>query len=299
MFGFTKREGVTGWLFVIPYLVFTIVFFVLPFVWGVLLIFWKWNLISPVREFVGLNNLWEALQSRRIWAAALTPFKIMALFLPTVLMLSVGIAVLINSFKRLQGVLAVAFFLPYLASGVATSLVVKGVVSYTSPVNTWLAKMIGYVPNWLGHPFLAVLVISLMIAWRFSGYYALIFLSGLQSIPAELYEAAQIDGAGRLKCFFKITIPQLYPALYSVMILAVGMMFGIFTEPYILTGGGPDFATHTWYLEIYYQAFSTMRAGYASSIALYNALAVFLFIGIVRKIMGVWGRAQGWEDEHV
>lgn len=295
---FIKRKGVAGWLFVIPYLVFTIIFFVIPFVWGFMLIFSEWNLISPVRKFVGLGNLLEALQSRRVWAAAVTPFKIMAIFLPTVLIVSIGIAVLINSFKRMQGLLAVAFFLPYLASGVATSLVVRGIVSYTSPVNMWLLKTIGYVPNWLGDPFLAVLVIALMIAWRFSGYYALIFLSGLQSIPKELYEAAQIDGAGRIKSFFKITLPQLYPALYSVMILAVGMMFGIFTEPYMLTGGGPDLATHTWHLEIYYQAFSTMRAGYASSIALYNALAVFIFVGIVRRIMESWGRAYGWEDEN-
>ena len=261
MLRFVKREKATGWLFVIPYLAFTIIFFVIPFVWGFMLIFSEWNLISPVRKFVGLGNLLEALQSRRVWAAAVTPFKIMVIFLPTVLIVSIGIAVLINSFKKMQGLLAVAFFLPYLASGVATSLVVRGIVSYTSPVNMWLSKTIGYVPNWLGEPFLAVLVIGLMIAWRFSGYYALIFLSGLQSIPKELYEAAQIDGAGRIKSFFKITLPQLYPALYSVMILAVGMMFGIFTEPYMLTGGGPDLATHTWHLEIYYQAFSTMRAG--------------------------------------
>lgn len=296
MFRATSREGATGWLFVIPYLLFTIVFFIIPFVWGLLLIVSEWNLIAPVREFVGMANLLEALQSRRIWAAALTPFKIMVVFLPAVLVLSIGIAVLINSFRKMQGLLAVAFFLPYLASGVATSLVVRGVVSYTSPVNSFLADIIGYVPDWLGTPSLAVLVIAVMIAWRFSGYYALIFLSGLQGIPNELYEAAQIDGAGRITSFFRITLPQLYPALYSVMILAVGMMFGIFTEPYMLTGGGPNLATHTWYLEIYYQAFSALRAGYASSIALYNAIAVFFVIGIVRKIMQAWGRAHGWED---
>ncbi len=291
-----KGEALTGWLFVIPYLAYTIVFFVLPFVWGFLLIFSEWNLISPVREFVGLGNLIEALQSRRVHAAAVTPFKIMAIFLPAVLIMSLGIAVLINSFKKRQGLLAVAFFLPYLASGVSMSLVVKGVVSYTSPVNKVISNIIGYVPDWLGTPSLAILVIALMIAWRFSGYYALIFLSGLQSIPSELYEAAQIDGAGRIKSFFKITLPQLYPALYSVMILAVGLMFGVFTEPYMLTGGGPNLATHTWYLEIYYQAFSTLRAGYASSIALYNAVAVFIVVGIVRRIMQAWGRAHGWED---
>ena len=294
MAGFSRREEGTGWLFITPYLIFTIVFFVIPFVWGLMLIVSNWNLIAPVREFVGLGNLIEALGSRRVQAAAITPFKVMGIFLPTVLFVSISIALLINSFKKNAGLLAVAFFLPYLASGVAMSLVVEGVVSYTSPVNSLIADLTGSVPNWLGEPFLAILVIAMMIAWRFSGYYALIFLSGLQGIPQELYEAAQLDGAGRWTSFWRITLPQLYPALYSVMILAVGMMFGIFTEPYMLTGGGPDLATHTWYLEIYYQAFSAMRAGYASAIALYNALAVFLFIGIVRKIMEYWGKINGW-----
>ena len=191
--------------------------------------------------------------------------------------MSLGIAVLINSFKKRQGLLAVAFFLPYLALSVHV-FGGQGVVSCTSPVNKVISNIIGFVPDWLGTPSLAILVIALMIAWRFSGYYALIFLSGLQSIPGELYEAAQIDGAGRIKSFFKITLPQLYPALYSVIILAVGLMFGVFTEPYMLTGGGPNLATHTWYLEIYYQAFSTLRAGYASSIAL-RAIAVFIVVG--------------------
>jgi multiple sugar transport system permease protein len=120
------------------------------------------------------------------------------------------------------------------------------------------------------------------------------FLSGLSSIPKELYEAADIDGASYWTKLFKITIPMLYPALYTVMILAIGLMFGIFTEPYMLTGGGPNLATHTWYLEIYYQAFSSMRAGYASTIALINAAVTFSSIIIVRKIMERRGKAHGW-----
>ena len=151
MMKYNKREEATGWLFVIPYLLFTLVFFVIPFIWGLVLVFYKWNLISPVREFVGFSNLLEALLSKRVLHAAITPFKIMAIFLPAVLFLSIGIAVLINSFKKMQGLLAVAFFLPYLASGVATALVVKGVVSYTSPVNKWIAGFLGFVPDWLGN----------------------------------------------------------------------------------------------------------------------------------------------------
>lgn len=243
---------------------------------------------------MGLANFIEAVKSPKVHAAFFATYKIMAIFIPTVLISSLSIALLINSIPRFKGVIAVAFFLPYVVSGVAFSLVVKGVLSYNSPLSPVFRQLFGYVPDWLGNPVLAVLVIALMITWKFSGYYALIFLSGLSSIPKELYEVADLDGAGFWTKLFKITIPMLYPALYTVMILAVGLMFAVFTEPYMLTGGGPQLATHTWYLEIYYQAFSSMKAGYAATIAFVNAIVTFISIIIVRKIMEGWGKAHGW-----
>lgn len=285
---------VRGWFFASPYLVFTAVFFILPLVWNLFLFVTDWNLISPDRQFVGLANFAEAFRSPRVRAAFLASYRFMAFFIPTVLVSSLGIALLINSIPKFKGLISVAFFLPYLASGVAFSLVVRGIVSYNSPLNHLLRRLFGTAPDWLGDPVLAVLVISLMITWKFSGYYALIFLAGLQSIPKELYESADIDGASAWTKLWKITIPMLYPAVYTVMVLAVGLMFGIFTEPFILTGGGPRLATHTWYLEIYYQAFSAMRAGYASAIAFVNAVVTFVSIIIVRKIMERWGKAHGW-----
>lgn len=289
-----RAEEVWGWVLSSPYLLFAVVFFVAPFVWAALLVFAEWNLISPERRLVGLANFIEAFGSPRVHAAFWAPFKFMAVFLPTVLAASLAIALLVNSLGRWSGVVAVGFFMPYLASGVAMSLVVQGVLSYNSPLSDFFFWLLGDVPDWFGVPVLAVVVIGLMIAWKFSGYYALIFLAGLQSIPKELYEAAQIDGAGPWTSFWRITVPMLYPALYSVVILAVGLMFGVFTEPYMLTGGGPDLATHTWHLEIYYQAFSSLRAGYASAVAVLNALSVFLVLTVVRRLMEWWGRANGW-----
>jgi len=287
-------EEVRGWSLTSPYLIFTAIFFIVPLIWGVILLFTNWNLISPHRDFVGLANFIEALKSPKVHAAFFTTYKVMAIFIPTVLITSLGIALLVNSLPRLKGLISVGFFVPYLVSGVAVSLVINGMLSYNSPLSPVFRQLFGYVPDWFGNPVLAVLVISFMITWKLSGYYALVFLSGLSSIPKELYEAADIDGAGWWTKLFKITIPMLYPSLYTVMILAIGLVFGIFTEPYMLTGGGPDLATHTWYLEIYYQAFSSMRAGYASTIALINATVTFISIIIVRKIMERWGKAHGW-----
>ncbi len=287
---------VRGWFLTSPYLIYTLVFFILPLVQGIYIAFTNWDLISPGMEFVGLGNFFKAFGSKKVIAAFFVSYKFMAIFLATVIPMSLGIALLINSFpSRFKGLISVAFFLPFLVSPVATSLVVRGVLNYTSPLNHLLRQVLGYVPNWLGNPILAVIVISLMITWKCSGYYALIFFCALQTIPKELYEAADIDGAGNQKKFWSITIPMLYPAFYTVMILAVGLMFHVFSEPYMLTDGGPKLSTYTWFLEIYYQSFTNARVGYGSTIAILNAITTFITIILVRKLLERWGKAYGWE----
>ncbi len=285
-----------GWLLASPYLLFTFVFFLIPLVWGIWLSTQSWDLISPNSEFVGFRNFTDALQDERVRAAALTPFKFMIIFIPVTLASALVIASVIHSVKRFQGVLAIAFFLPYLASGVAAALVVRGVLDYFGPFSSLLRGTFGLDPDWLGNPVLAVVTVSLMMAWKFSGYDALIFLAGLQSIPVELYEAANLDGANAWTKFWRITFPMLYPSLYTVIILSVGAMFSVFTEPFILTNGGPELATQTWTLEIYYQLFTSLEAGYASAVALLNAVCVFAAVFVVRRVMEWWGGQNGWQQ---
>jgi multiple sugar transport system permease protein len=289
-----QQKELGGWLLASPYLVNAILFFLLPLGWSLSLVFFDWNLISPMRTYVELGNFREALNSTRVHGAFLNTYKFMALIVPSVLMFSLGLALIVQHLPRLKQFYAVGFFLPYLASGVAIGLVVRGLLSYDSPLNEFLRQVFGSSPRWLRDPFWATLVISLMIVWKFSGYYALIFLAGLQGIPRELYEAAALDGAGPFTQFRKITLPLLYPAFYTVLVLVVGLCFGIFTEPYVLTGGGPRFATHTWQLEIYYQAFERFRAGYGATVAVLNALATFVSILIIRRAVESWGARRGF-----
>ncbi len=283
-----------GWLLASPYIVSAILFFLFPLGWSLSLILFDWNLISPVRTYVGLGNFREAFTSARVFQAFFNTYKFMAIIVPAVLVLSLVLALIVHHLPRLKQFYAVGFFLPYLASGVAVSLVVRGILSYDSAFNELLRSLFGTSPRWLRDPFWATLVISAMIVWKLSGYYALIFLAGLQGIPRELYEAAALDGAGSFTQFRKITLPLLYPAFYTVLVLAIGLCFGIFTEPYVLTGGGPRFATHTWQLEIYYQAFERFRAGYGATVAVLNALATFVSILIIRRVVEAWGARRGF-----
>lgn len=288
-----KRE-VQGWLLSSPYIIYTIIFFLIPLFYSIYLVFQDWNLISPAPVFVGLKNFQEAFTSPRIWQAFWVSYKFMIFFIPLVMIASIGLALIVHHLPKFKAIFAVCFFLPYLASGVVSSLVVRGLLSYTGPFNTFLRTVFGSSPNWLGDSNLAMGVIVTMVVWKMAGYYALIFLSGMQGIPAEIYEAAAIDGSGPWKTFWRITLPMLYPAFYTVLILAVGISLSIFTEPYTLTHGGPQMATQTWQLEIYYQAFDQFRSGYGATVALINAAVTLITILVIRRVVEAWGRQNGW-----
>lgn len=282
-------------MFASPYLVYSAIFFLFPLLWATYLAFTNWNLIAPDYDFVGVQNFIEAFFSESVRAAFFVTYKFLAMFVPIVVGGALFLALIISSLPKFKGLFSVAFFLPYLASGVASAIVINGILSYNSSFNIWLRGSFGLDIDWLGSPILAPLIIAMMMAWKFMGYYALLFVAGLESIPKEVYEAAKMDGAVGWKRFWHVTIPMLYPSFYTVTILAVGLMFGIFTEPYVLTGGGPDFATHTWQLEIYNQAFERLQAGYGTAIAVINSIVTFASILVFRKILEMWGAKHGWE----
>jgi len=291
----STKQGGLGWLFASPYLLYSIVFFLIPLFWSLFLSFTDWNLIAPTFSFVGIENYVDAVQSEGVQSAFFVTFKFMALFVPLVVAFSLIIAVLVNGLPKFKGLFLIGFFLPYLASGVVSSLIVKGLLSYNSPINEVLRNTFGLDIDWLGTPSGALFVVALIIAWKFSGYYALILTSGFGSIDKGIYEAAMIDGVNGWQRFWKITFPLLYPALFTVLILSIGVTFGIFTEVYQLTGGGPNFATNTWQMEIFTRAFSNLQAGYASAIAIIASIVTFVSIWIIRKLMEMWGKRNGWD----
>lgn len=289
----TKSNKI-GWLFTAPYLIFTAIFFLLPLFWSFWLALTNWNMISPDIHFTGIQNFVKAIESPSVHSAFFVTYEFLIVFVPMAMVLSMIVALLVHHLPKLKGLFMVVFFLPYLSSGVVTSLIVKGLLSYNGPFNTWLRTDFNININWLQTPQTVIPLISFMIAWKMSGYYGLILVSGLQNINGEIYESAALDGASPWKTFWKITFPMLYPALYTVLVLAIGISFGIFTEVYQLTGGGPNFATNTWQMEIYNQAFQNLNSGYASAIALISSVVTFASIGVIRKLLEKWGKHYGW-----
>lgn len=282
-----------GWTFASPYLIYSLVFFLGPLLWSLYLAFTNWDMIAPTYEFVGFDNFAKAFRSEGVQSAFWVTYKFMLVFVPLVVAMSLVVSVLIHGLPRFKSLFLIGFFLPYLSSGVVSALIVKGFLSYNSPLNEGL-RAIGIGIDWLGGPWSALFVVGLIMAWKFTGYYALILTSGLENIDREIYEAAAIDGVSSTARFWRITLPLLYPALYTTLILAFGVTFSIFTEVYQLTGGGPNFATNTWQMEIFSQAFKNLQAGYASAIALLASLATFASIFLIRKLLELWGKRNGW-----
>ncbi|SFT12896.1 carbohydrate ABC transporter permease [Paenibacillus sp. BC26] len=289
-----QKNNRLGWLFTSPYLIYSLIFFFGPLIWSFYLSFTDWDLIAPDYNFLGLKNFTDALKSPGVHAAFWVTYKFMMIFVPLVTVLALCVAVVVHNLPRFKSLFLIGFFLPYLSSGVVSSLIVKGFLSYSSPLNTVLRKA-GINIDWLGTPMSALFVVGLILAWKFTGYYALILTSGLNSIDAEIYEAAAIDGITERQRFWRVTLPLLYPAFYTTLILAFGVTFGIFTEVYQLTGGGPNFATNTWQMEIFNQAFKNLKAGYASAVALLASIATFISIFIIRKLLELWGKRYGWD----
>jgi multiple sugar transport system permease protein len=289
------KSNAIGLVFSLPYLVLAFIFFVIPLVWAFYLSVLKWNTISPARTFVGLDNFIKALQSDVIMAAFKNTFVFMLIIVPIVMAFSLLLAIIINKLpSKLKGIFSVCFFLPYLSSGVVSSLVAKGVFSYYSTLNIFL-RSIGKNIDWFNTSWSAFTIICILIIWKMYGYYMLVFLSSLESIGSEVHDACKIDGAQGFTKLWKVILPSIYPALMTVTILSCGLAFSIFTEPYKLTNGGPGNSTQTFQLIIYNESFVNLRSGYGASIALIAAFLTFAVLLIIKKLIENWGKANGWD----
>lgn len=277
-----KKDNTTGWLLNSPYLIYTVIFFLLPLGWALILSMMDWNLMSADKTFIGLENFKNLFGDPRVKAAFINSYRYL---LPIVLLcfaFGLLIAILVSKLPdKVKGIVAVLFFIPYLTSGVATSVVVKYFFNYNSLFNVFLRETLGMNVNWLTDERYAFGVMVGIVAWKMSGYYALFILSGLESIETDIHEAAALDGSQGWHKLIHVTLPMLMPTLTTVLVLATGLAFGIFTEPFLLTGGGPNMSTTTWQLEIYYASFTKFNSGYGAAMAIANAIQIFVTLRII------------------
>lgn len=279
-----RVENIKGWLLSGPYWIFAAIFFGYPFIWLVILAFSKWNFISP-RETVWFYNFIKLFRDPMFWTVTWNTTRFMLYFIPMALSLSIALAMAFARAKRFRTFFAMSFLIANVSSGVAYSIIFTQLFSTNGPVNNFLYNHFGIFIPWFSDPNLAMFSIAIMVTWKFIGYYALIFLAGLQAIPKELYEAAEMDGATKWTQFWKITLPLLNPSIVMVMVLAITLTFGIFTEPFMITGGGPLNSTQTFMMVIYTDAFLKYEPGYAATMSIVAAGLSFALILLTRKLI--------------
>ncbi len=282
---YKSRNNRVGYFLSLPYWLHFAVFLAYPLIFSLILVFHEWDIYTPMR-WVGLSNFGRLFQDSLFWQAILNTLWFLAIHIPLQIALALLFAVLLNEKIRARGFFRAAFFMPVVISGIVIAILWQQLYSQENGILNLLLNRIGFakVP-WLTSPEWAMPSVAIMATWKNVGFYIVLFLAGLQNIPAYLYEAAGIDGATAWQKFRHITLPMINPAMVLVVILSTIGGFSLFIEPYVLTGGGPMNRTLSAMLYIYKQAFYFNRMGYAATLGFFFAFIILAVVLVQRKVV--------------
>jgi len=277
-----------GYLFIAPWLLGFLAFFAGPIVASLVLSFTKWDIVSPP-HWVGLRNYyWIFTHDTDFYQAVKVTLKYSATYLPLEIVMGVAVAMAMNLKARGIGVFRTLFYLPYVVPAVASVLVWVWILNPHFGLLDTLLKFIGIGgPNWFGDPAYALWGIVMISLWTIGGS-AIIYLAGLQNIPPQLYEAAEIDGANGWQQFWHVTIPMLTPTLFFKLVLGLIGTFQTFTSAFVATKGGPMESTLFYMLYIYNKAFVSLKMGYGSALAWILTLIILVVTLAVFKSSPYW-----------
>lgn len=273
------RENIAGYLFVLPMIAGVSLFVLMPIVASLLLSFTEWNFLFGFERvnFIGLGNFERLFSDDRFWRSFFNNL-IFILVVPITLAVSLFLALLLNKGVYFKSFFKVVYFMPYISSVVAVALVWQ-VLFHPSygPVNEFLTSIgISNPPRWLADVNFALPAVMAITVWISIGFNLIIYIAGLQSIPEDLYEAAEIDGANKWKKLRYVTLPMLSPTTFFLMITGVISSFKVFDLIQVLTKGGPAGSTSVVVYYLYETAFVNLNMGYASSMALVLFAAIMI-----------------------
>lgn len=284
------RDTLTAYTFIAPNFIGFCVFTLVPMVFAIALAFCSWDGRHAI-ELVGLSNFIKLFKTDKIFQAALVNTIVYVLgTVPLTLVCSLAMAVLLNQNVRLRNFFRTVAFFPYVASLVAVAAVWNMIFNPAmGPINSLLAALgVENLPRWAAGKETAMLTVILFSVWKNMGYYMVIYLAGLQGCNPDLNEAAELDGANRWQQFWHITLPQLRPTTFFVVIMLTISGFKVYDQMYMITQGGPGNATMTLVYYIYNVAFvNTPKYGYASAIAM--VLFVLVLIVTIVQFRGSRG----------
>jgi multiple sugar transport system permease protein len=284
-----RQEAQLAWLLMLPSTLGIVVFAVLPILASFGISMTNWGGLSRP-SFVGLQNYGTALSDSRAVSALSHTLLYVLLAVPSGVVISMLLAVLIHNLKVgwLKSLFRTVYYLPMVTIGVAVALLWQVLLAPQGLVNLILGWLGVHGPNWLGSPQWVLPAVAVFSVWQGSGQGIILFLASLASVPRDLYEAAQLDGARPFEAFRYITLPMVSPTVFLVLVLSVIGALQVFEAVLVLSNGGPGDSSTTVALYIYKTAFSFFKMGYAS------ALAWLLSVILIVLLVVQWRNQSKW-----
>ena len=279
-----SRQTLVAYAFLAPSLILFLIFRHGPAAFSLVLSFFDWTMVDDP-EFVGTQNFTQLARDDVFWKALWNTVKYTVFAVPPDIIIALGLAVLLNQQLRGMKFFRLAYFIPVVTSGALVAIVWRWLYQPRGIINGFLLDL-GLTPQaWLTDTSLVLPSIAAMAVWKHVGFNMLILLAGLQSIPPELEEAARLDGAGRTRIFFNITLPLLKPVIVLATILTTIGSFQMFDAAFVMTGGGPFYASTTLVYYTYLKAFNQYQMGYGATIALVLFLIILAVTLIQRRVL--------------
>lgn len=283
-----NTQSKMAYFFLAPALLAIFIFFFLPVVAAFIISFSDFDIYSlgniSNARMVGFKNYSVLIKDPLFWKALKNTFFFVIVAGPLSILVSLAAALLLNSkLVRFKAFFRLTYFLPVVTTLVAVAIVWRFIYHPRFGILNYLLSFLGIQPiDWLGDPLWAMPAIILMSVWKNFGYNMIIFIAGLQNIPLDLYESAEIEGANHWQQFTSITIPMLAPTTIFVSIITMIGYFQIFAEPYIMTQGGPINSTLSIVQYMYQEGFRWWNMGYSAALAF--ILFIIIFIGTVLQL---------------
>lgn len=277
----SRNEKAAGWIFILPATVCWLIWFLYPFLQCVGMSFLDYSYLKPkARAFVGLDNYIHMFQDPKFLLALKNTLWFVAVTVPVVTVLALALALILNSSFRGRGVFRTISFIPYTISGVAVATVFMHLFVKDSAVTVFFSRLGVENVTWYASIHLVMPFISVLFIWQMVGFYTVYYLAGIQTIPAQVYEAAVIDGAGKWKTFRYITLPLLKPTTYLVVVYAIIQAFKVYDQIAAICGGAggglgsPAGASSTLLTYFYMNSFNYYKVGYGCAVAIVLLLII-------------------------
>lgn len=283
-----KNYRYIGLLYILPWIIGLLVFQLYPFIASFYYSLTDYNMVKTP-NFVGLDNYRKILTDDPGFVQSLKVTSIYVLIaVPIKLAFALFVAVILNAKLRAINFFRTVYYLPSILGGsVAISVLWRFLFMRDGVVNGLLGRIGIPSIDWLGNPDVALYTLSLLTVWQF-GSSMVLFLAGLQQVPSELYEAGAIDGASRVRRFFKITVPLLTPIVLFNLVMQMVNAFQEFTGAFVITNGGPMKSTYLYALKLYEEAFTFFKMGYASALSWILFVIIMAVTAVIFKSSNYW-----------